>query len=578
MRTTYTVILALLLTIVTRSTSTTHRVPQDFATIQLAINAAINGDTILVAEGMYLENILITKKIVVASRFILDGDTTHISRTIIDGSSPSHTDSAAVVTLRSGTDSTSTIIGFTITGGKGSKHFRTAMNSFIYSGGGIDVYSGGATIRHNIITGNFISTNSSLAWGGGIAVGDPEWPIDNSYVIIENNAIVGNSLATNILSMCGGIGFCGSDGRIINNTVSNNIAQYVGGIAVKNEQFAGVDTVLVEGNLVQGNRASINIGGIYLYGGGTFVTFAHNVVIDNLANLWYGGVAVGDTCSATVESNYIARNSCSNGGALYFYSNPKNTLAVNNIITSNSGNGIVLGYGSSYRSSALVINNTIVGNSGAGIYANTNSKAYAMNNILKNAGAPEIGGTVYTAHNLAEGGGLTGVGDINGDPLFVADDSLYHLSNASPCIGAGIASLFLNDLTLTAPASDYCNAPRPQAAGTNPDMGAVECMLNTSTSILSIQSDVPTSFELAQNYPNPFNPSTMIRYSLPTAANVKLTIHDILGREIATLVNEEQSSGWKEVQWNATGVSSGIYFYELRAGNFVSTKRLVLLR
>jgi len=115
----------------------------------------------------------------------------------------------------------------------------------------------------------------------------------------------------------------------------------------------------------------------------------------------------------------------------------------------------------------------------------------------------------------------------------------------------------------------------------------------------------PNKFTLAQNYPNPFNPTTTIRYSLSpnpspigrgdglpagqAGVRVKLTIHDILGREIATLVNEEQSAGWKEVQWNArlrsanfggqaTNVASGIYFYRLQAGNFVETKKMLMLK
>ena len=89
---------------------------------------------------------------------------------------------------------------------------------------------------------------------------------------------------------------------------------------------------------------------------------------------------------------------------------------------------------------------------------------------------------------------------------------------------------------------------------------------------------LPTVFNLEQNYPNPFNPSTVISYQLPVNSNVSLKIYDLLGREIATLVNEEQSAGWKEVKWNATGVASGIYFYKLTAGSFVETKKMLMLK
>ncbi|MFA5831876.1 MAG: T9SS type A sorting domain-containing protein [Bacteroidota bacterium] len=89
---------------------------------------------------------------------------------------------------------------------------------------------------------------------------------------------------------------------------------------------------------------------------------------------------------------------------------------------------------------------------------------------------------------------------------------------------------------------------------------------------------LPTEFSLSQNYPNPFNPSTMISYQLPTTSNVNLKIFDLLGREIATLVNEEQIAGWKEVQWNATGFASGLYLVKMESTNFVETKKILLMK
>ena len=96
--------------------------------------------------------------------------------------------------------------------------------------------------------------------------------------------------------------------------------------------------------------------------------------------------------------------------------------------------------------------------------------------------------------------------------------------------------------------------------------------------VVQQKQEIPTSFALMQNYPNPFNPTTTIRYALSSIANVKLSVYDLLGREIATLVNEEQSAGWKEVKWNAMNVSSGIYFYKLQAGNFVETKKMLVVK
>ena len=91
-------------------------------------------------------------------------------------------------------------------------------------------------------------------------------------------------------------------------------------------------------------------------------------------------------------------------------------------------------------------------------------------------------------------------------------------------------------------------------------------------------SQVPKRFDLCQNYPNPFNPSTTISFYLPSKSFVTLKVFDIMGREIATLINGELSAGDHIQQWIATNISSGIYFYRLHAGSFTQTKKLVLLR
>jgi polyhydroxybutyrate depolymerase len=98
------------------------------------------------------------------------------------------------------------------------------------------------------------------------------------------------------------------------------------------------------------------------------------------------------------------------------------------------------------------------------------------------------------------------------------------------------------------------------------------------TGIAENETTLPIEYALKQNYPNPFNPSTRIKYSIPQSSNVVIKVFDILGNAIATLVNEEKSVGIYEVEFDATGISSGVYFYTLTAGNFVETKKLVLLR
>lgn len=91
-------------------------------------------------------------------------------------------------------------------------------------------------------------------------------------------------------------------------------------------------------------------------------------------------------------------------------------------------------------------------------------------------------------------------------------------------------------------------------------------------------NSIPRQFSLEQNFPNPFNPTTAIRYALPVSGHIKITVHDLLGRETATLVDENQSAGWKEISWNAAKFSSGVYYYKIQSGHFVAIKKMIVLK
>ena len=100
----------------------------------------------------------------------------------------------------------------------------------------------------------------------------------------------------------------------------------------------------------------------------------------------------------------------------------------------------------------------------------------------------------------------------------------------------------------------------------------------TSTGVKELDSSLPQSFGLQQNYPNPFNSSTVISFSLPSKSSVLLKVFDMMGREVATLVDEELLAGNHYRQWNASNIARGVYFYWLWAGSFEETKKLLLLR
>ena len=93
-----------------------------------------------------------------------------------------------------------------------------------------------------------------------------------------------------------------------------------------------------------------------------------------------------------------------------------------------------------------------------------------------------------------------------------------------------------------------------------------------------ILNEIPIEYSLSQNYPNPFNPTTTITFQIPELSFVTLKVYDVLGNKIATLVNEEKPVSSYEVEFNATTLPSGIYFYRVQAGTFVETKKMVLLK
>jgi hypothetical protein len=110
-----------------------------------------------------------------------------------------------------------------------------------------------------------------------------------------------------------------------------------------------------------------------------------------------------------------------------------------------------------------------------------------------------------------------------------------------------------------------------------PDTGWV--VMNVLSPILSLEDDnFPLTYNLDQNFPNPFNPKTRIRYQVPEAAFVTLKVYDVLGNEVETLINEEQIIGTHEIDFDGSGLTSGIYYYRITANDFSQTKKMILLK
>lgn len=289
-------------------------IPADYPSIQQGIDAANNGDTVLVDTGTYFENINFNgKAITVASHYIVDGDTNHINNTTIDGSQPDNPHLGSVVTFMSGEDTTSVINGFTITGGSGLGIANKRV------GGGIICFQSGAKILNNKILNNEI-THSDRAIGGGIC---SYYDVGEEWVIMENNNISGNSCnATNISANGGGI-YTGTNARIINNNISNNeciceLANADGG-GVEIENLHGiVDTVFLLNNTIHYNSVSAFS---LSAGGGVASIYSYNIIQNN-----------------TIKYNTVTGEE-THGGGLWFLQSA-GTLMSNNVISYNTVNKV----------------------------------------------------------------------------------------------------------------------------------------------------------------------------------------------------------------------------------------------
>ncbi|HZW38684.1 MAG TPA: right-handed parallel beta-helix repeat-containing protein [Ignavibacteriaceae bacterium] len=237
----------------------------------------------------------------------------------------------------------------------------------------------------------------------------------------------------------------------------------------------------------------------------------------------------------------------------------------------------------------IIFKNNIVVTTGAyyPIYFQTsiNNKANVTNNVYKRSGS---GAIVYfvtsTASKQLTMSSWKSLGydanSMENDPQFTSISAKdFTLKTTSPAVNKGY--------TFSSPFNvDRVGTVRPAGSF---DIGAFEQKIvlavepgaNLSKDVFNKSgnsNNLPDHFELGQNYPNPFNPSTSIRYALPTSMMVTLKVYNILGKEVATLVNEEKAAGYYEVNFNASNLASGTYIYQLQTGNNVDVKKMILMK
>ena len=491
-------------------------VPRELSTIQTAINAANDGDTVLVSPGIYHENInYLGKKITVGSLFIFNNDTSYISRTIIDGSKI-----YSVVVFENQEDSSSALIGFTIQNG---------LNN--WSGAGIHCNNASPKLESLIISDNSAQYYGA---GGGIGCLNHSHPIIRKVRVNKNVAYYGGGIYSGWMS----------NPKMENVRVSENTAIFFGGGAY----FDCHSNPVMMNSIIERNTA------INADGGGIFCHYhtdlkLANVIISKNKGCFGGGIFQVENCHLFLENVTLSRNQANYGGGIFFYDSCEATI-INSILWEDSPQEIYFSGGGEFNYLSISFSNLPGG--AAGIVTNQNA---AINWLKGNINLSPVYCDT-SLYLLSQGSSCIDAGhpgEFYNDP----EHAQIPGSALWPACGA-----LRNDLgAYGGPGSARWNM---KAQDTN------------DISYIVAANSRPV---LKNNYPNPFNPTTTIRFELPKASHVTLKIYNVIGQEVATLVSDRLSAGCHSYEWSRSeGIASGMYVYRLEAERSVETRKMVLLR
>ena len=447
-------------------------VPTQYPTIQSAIIASSNGDTIIVQSGTYVENIdFLGKSILLESEY-------GPASTTIDGGNPVNPDHGCVVKFVSGEGLDSVIRGFTITNGTGyRKTYGFTNGGGIYcesasptiennvvtenfvesSGGGIYCYESGAIIQGNIISNNSANNSSPSggAAGGGVM---SKWPL--SSFRMSYNTICNNSASSQYFEANGG-GVSAGGGILYNNIIKENSADSGGGVFVST-------CANIQDNTVMDNWSNNSGGGIAAHFLNASSIIANNKISDNTANGGGGGISCSSSTGMIVCNMIYNNHSVGSGGGISCTGHFTDPIEINcNTIVANSavgnGGGIDCWYGAQVNAlNSLIWNNEISAPQSKGKEIHVGLGTY-HDTVLTIAYSDVRGGNVapYVVKSASNAVLNWGSGMIIDDPQFYSEtEKDYHLCFDSPCRNAGINTLYVEtDFESDPRISDYVPDP-----------------------------------------------------------------------------------------------------------------------
>ena len=218
------------------------------------------------------------------------------------------------------------------------------------------------------------------------------------------------------------------------------------------------------------------------------------------------------------------------------------------------------------------------------VYTGSNFYVGTLTGLPVPTGAAKIYNVDLSGNKTIHQGGLTAIVDLAISPIDGALYAIQHAEFGPPWLNNkgrlfriqnGVVDTLLSEMPR--PSGLVFNSNGDLFISSFSDDNIVK-VSNLPVGVEDENNFVADDFSLEQNYPNPFNPSTSIQYRVSSISNVLLKVYDVLGNEVATLVNEEKPAGSYEVKFDASGLSSGIYFYKLQAGNFIESKKMLLLK